>query len=470
VSGSSGPAARTGGSALSGVSDVEPSIFLAFHLPNAATWLYFSLILTVALFFQFGRVFSLRNLDLLTLFLLAPGLLLLMEAHTRLAAGDPAAAEVGRREVVLAYSWLLAGSAYWFVRAILDLALVRRPAASPNVNTPGLGWLGVALFVCLTAVAVQRTGDAIVPGPVGTRPLPIEQFQDGATALAQQTQAGPGRASPAEVRFWVERSLAMGSHLAIAVGLLMIGWKHFQDTTAGVALGTLYLLLPYTAFHIGQFHLVWPAAFVTWAVFCYRRPVLSGWLLGLGAGSAFVPLLLFPLWVGFYARRGAGRFALAFALALGVSLGVIGLVMWWDGWLAAGLSAANLAEWLPWKRAAAESLWTGVHGAYRLPIFVLYVAFLVGISFWPSPKNLSHLVSLSAAVLIGVQFWHADRGGVYVLWYLPLVLLMVFRPNLTGHQPPLIEPGDGRVLKWAGAAWRRVRPARGTTATNELAV
>ena len=94
------------------------------------------------------------------------------------------------------------------------------------------------------------------------------------------------------------------------------------------------------------------------------------------------------------------------------------------------------------------------------------VAFLAAVAVWPSPKNLSHLIALSAAVLIGVQFWHADRGGAYVLWYLPLVLLMVFRPNLSAAEPP--EPGTGLMARWAGAAWRRVRP--GPPPPKELAV
>lgn len=446
---------------------MEPSIFLSFHLPNAATWLYFSLILTVALFFQFTRLLSLRNLDLLTLFLLAPGFLLLQEAHILIAEGGDRAAR-GHREIAFGYSWLLAGSGYWFGRALVDLVLVRRPASSPNLNTAGLGWLGLALFVCLTAVAVRRTGEAITPGPVGSRPIPIEQVQDGATRVVQQTRAGAGQgASPDEVRFWVERSLATTCHLAVALGLVAVGVRHFQDLTTGMALGTLYLLLPYTAIHIGQFHLVWPAAFITWAVFCYRRPVVSGWLLGLAAGTTFFPVSLFPLWVGFYARRGAGRFALSFALAFGVSLGVMAVALWWEGWLTSGLTPAALSDWLPWKRPQAESIWTGIHGAYRLPIFVLYVAFLIGVAIWPSPKNLSHLVALSAAVLIGAQFWHADRGGMYVLWYLPLVLLMVFRPNLSGHEPPAVEPGG--MFRWAGAAWRRVRHG-GSGTSKELAV
>lgn len=439
---------------------MEPSIFLLFNLPNAATWFYFSAILTVALFFQFSGVLSVRNLDLLSLFLLVPGFLLLQEAGTLGLAGDKGGAA---RERAAGYVWLLAGSGYWLARAVVDLALVRRPALRPNLSAPGLGFLGVALFVCLCAVAVRPAGEAVVEGPVGARPVPIEQFRNGATEVVQHAQAG----SPAAVRFWVERGLALACHLAVVLGLLFIGWQHFGDLTAGMAAGTLYLLVPYTAYHIGQFHLAWPAAFITWAVYCYRRPTLSGWLLGIAAGTAFVPLWLVPLWVGFYAGRGAGRFAGAFLSSLGLSLAIVGGALWWDGSLFPGLTAEAASDWLPWRRTAGEGLWAGVHGAYRLPVFLVFVAFSLVLAVWPSPKNLSHLIALSAAVLLGVQFWHPDRGGVYVLWYLPLVLLMVFRPTLSAHEPPVVVSGEGRVLRWA---WRQVGYGRGTATSKELAV
>src|SRR3954447_18409413 len=56
---------------------VSASIFFEFNLPNATTWFYFSFLLAVALFFKFGRLLSIRNWDIVTLFLLVPGLLLL---------------------------------------------------------------------------------------------------------------------------------------------------------------------------------------------------------------------------------------------------------------------------------------------------------------------------------------------------------------------------------------------------------
>src|SRR5215470_3027299 len=58
------------------------SIFFDFNLPNATTWFYFSLLLAVALFFKFTRLLSVRNWDVVTLFLLVPGLLLIQEAYS----------------------------------------------------------------------------------------------------------------------------------------------------------------------------------------------------------------------------------------------------------------------------------------------------------------------------------------------------------------------------------------------------
>src|SRR3954447_24667378 len=57
------------------------SIFLDFNLPNPTTWFYFSGLLAVALFFKFSRLLSMRNLDVLTLFLFMPGLLLLAQGN-----------------------------------------------------------------------------------------------------------------------------------------------------------------------------------------------------------------------------------------------------------------------------------------------------------------------------------------------------------------------------------------------------
>src|ERR1700722_19794140 len=105
----------------------DTSIFLDINLPNPTTWFYFSGLLAMALFFKFSRLLSMRNLDVLTLYLFMPGFLLLVEG------GDHA---------FFGYLWLMIASLYFLVRCLLDLTLVRRPALGSNLNLPGLAWLG----------------------------------------------------------------------------------------------------------------------------------------------------------------------------------------------------------------------------------------------------------------------------------------------------------------------------------------
>ena len=51
---------------------------------DPTTWVYLSSLLLIGLFFKFGRVWSVRNLDLILLILLGPGLLIIYQAQTGL--------------------------------------------------------------------------------------------------------------------------------------------------------------------------------------------------------------------------------------------------------------------------------------------------------------------------------------------------------------------------------------------------
>src|SRR5438309_10436614 len=64
------------------------SVFLDFNLPNSTTWFYFSWLLAMALFFKFSRLPSVRNVGVVTLFLLVPGLLFLQQARPTLSPPD----------------------------------------------------------------------------------------------------------------------------------------------------------------------------------------------------------------------------------------------------------------------------------------------------------------------------------------------------------------------------------------------
>jgi len=378
------------------------------------------------------------------------------------------------------YLWLLAASGYFLVRCIFDLTLVRRPALSPNLNFRGLVWLAGALFVSLIAVAARPANSQTRHGE--KPPKQREAASGSIDPMRRQVEKvileqAPPVVDQESLEVWVERGLTVLCHLAIALGLILIGWRHFEDLHAGMAAATFYLLLPYTYLlmprtdlGVGRWDHAWPMALMIWMVLVYRRPTLAGIFLGLAAGTVFFPALVFPLWLSFYRRRGALRFGLAFVVSAGLCLAIIGLVLWLNDALPRTLvSSWNLSAWLPWKRPDVEmpGLWQGKssHWAYRIPIFLAYAAFVGTTAFWPSPKNLGHVLALTTALLIGIQFWYADQGGVYVLWYLPLLLLLVFRPNLSACQPQ--PPGPDwlarlgrRLMLLARRSLRLVRPVR----------
>jgi hypothetical protein len=441
------------------------SIFLDFRLPNATTWFYFSFLLAIALFFKFTRLLSVRNWDVVSLFFLVPGLLLIQQAHlTAPLTAEPL--ETSKRVLWFGYLWLMAGSCYFLVRCMFDLALEGRPALQPNLNLSGLAWLAGALFVCLVAVAIRHQEGA--PQTVGRGSAALEQAQHQLEALVDQRTNAAEVIPGFDTQVWVRCTLAVICHLAVVVGLVFIGRRHYQDGHAGMAMATFYLLLPYTAIHVGQIHHVLPSALLIWAVAAYRWPVLSGVLLGLAAGGVYFPALVFPVWLSFYWRRGMGRFAGAFFLAAGLTLAVTCTVLWFQGDLRQSLRALlALSDWQPWKTPTTEGFWlwihgTGVHWAYRIPVFIAYLAFGLTTGFWPSPKNLAHLLALSAAALIGIQFWYADQGGVYVLWYLPLLLLLAFRPNLADRRPRVIVTETDWLSRFGRAIGRAaIRLVRG---------
>jgi hypothetical protein len=427
------------------------SIFLNLNLPNATTWFYFSALLAVALFFKFSRLLSVRNLDLVMMFLSVPGLLLLAEGGANVRAG---------------YIWLMGATAYFFTRCIVDLALVRRPALSPNLNLAGLAWLAGTLYVSLVAVAARHPDERSADGAAEREDRSPTVIDEGLKSVIRTSKVPVVVNAEGGEGIWVERALTLACHLSIVAGLILIGWRHFQDVHAGMAAATFYLLLPYThllmpgrAPQVGRWDHTWPTALMIWAILAYRRPTVSGCLLGLAAGSVFFPVVTFPAWFSFYWGRGSRRFGLAFALSAGLCLAMVsGLLLAEKESLRGLQSAWSLAGWLPWKQPPVNTVavWQGpdwsIHWAYRLPVFLMYATFLLATLLWPSPKNLAHVLALSSAALLGLEFWYADRGGVHVLWYLPFLLLLTFRPNLATSQPQPPRADD-----WLGRMGRRLR-------------
>ena len=77
------------------------------------------------------------------------------------------------------------------------------------------------------------------------------------------------------------RVMAILSQLAIVIGLVFVGMRHFDNIKTGIAVATLYLLLPYTAMWTGSVTHALPGALLVWAVVMYRRPLVAGAMIGL---------------------------------------------------------------------------------------------------------------------------------------------------------------------------------------------
>ncbi|QDU62317.1 hypothetical protein Pan216_31840 [Planctomycetes bacterium Pan216] len=517
------------------------SVFTEFERLNGTTWLYLSFILMVTVYFRFPRFFSLRNWDLVTLFLFVPGLLATTTgANFFLRPPDegaisPSTIESVMRVVHQGYLWLFAVTGYFLARSLFDLLLVRRPRIEPNLNLSGLACLAVALFGFMTYEIMVKAPDPSgrasaleaarllgvsdeesedetkaakkpdEPG-VSTKDSPSEKpiapkatSADDSTPpekdkaeepddvakeveesndLAQKVEESNDLAQKVEVpisngesshpavsilmrpvvagvksvadqipseeavtRFQLEVAVARGTvlscHVLVLLALVLIGSQHFNSVSTGMGMATLYLMLPLTAINIEKLDHLLPAVFIVWAVYWFRYPIISGSLFGL-AGVFFYPLFLVPLWIGFYGRAGGKRFLIAFLIASAA----LWIAIWFLDPVRSFLEVwISSVVWKAWYfQPSPNSFWSSSTHWYRLPIFVLFVFMFIALGFWPKEKNLADLIALSTALILALQFWYADRGGTYIHWYLPLLLLMIFRPNLSNILAPTYPP------------------------------
>jgi len=474
-------------------------ILFQYHKIHPATWVYVSSLLMIGLFFRFNRFWSVRNLDLVLLILLAPGLLMVNEALRLGSQSTPPSAAADEASLAsdaalsadqlastaadalgispqnLAYTgylWLFAVSGVWLVRLLLDPTMVRRPLLEPNLSNGGLIFIGVALFAFLMANVVTsklsaddlsgaRGAQNIVKGvdTTGDKDQPEDYRQHGPgfylihllPTIPTSPFIPPNIEHPDKAFEFVAKLTAIVSHLVVVAALVTIGYWHFENIRMGLGAGMLYLMLPYTAQMTGHVDHVLPAALLLWAIVLYRRPAMAGIFLGLAIAVFYYPLFLLPLWISFYWQRGLARFLTGGGVAIAVMIVSLMFVSkdlesFWHKF------QPMFALWIP-KTAGLGGIWgLGWDPWYRLPVIAGCGALAGGLAIWPAHKNLGTLLSCSAAMMVAVQFWHGYGvgGGMYMAWYLPLLLMTVFRPNLE----------DRVALTVLGEGWFTKRRAR----------
>jgi hypothetical protein len=294
-----------------------------------------------------------------------------------------------------------------------------------------MSFMGLALFLFLMTNVISsgpRLG-----GPIGD----VAQYTRMDRLIEYFGDRGPGYVVLSQLPLSANRTMAVVAHSAIIIGMVLIGVWHFENLTNGIGAAMLYLMLPYTTQMTGRIDHFLPAALLLWAILCYRRPLLSGLFLGAAAGCIYYPLFLLPLWLGFYQQRGWVMFILGVLLAL--SLLSIPLIF----------SPSSSGIWSDLQRMFGllypaqkdlEGIWNdragGFDPLYRLPVMATFAALSCSMALWPAHKNLASLISCSAAIMLAAQFWHGWGGGLFMAWFLPLTLLVFFRPNLEDRVAP----------------------------------
>ena len=424
-------------------------IILRGYSVNEPTWFYLSTLLILAVFFRFGRFWSLRNLDIVVLLLVTPGLLLVKE---------PSFEPFG-------YAWLFSATGCLLVRLFCDGFFHRRPRLEQNLNTAGLTFLGVAAFAFLMTKVVTEAPPHSTVETV-RRAEQILRLEDATTSQTPQdkqdaneeAQAGPAvpllttpvvppsklvasndsgvKRSDASFERIAARSVAVLAHFAVVLGLIVFGRRHLGDTETGLAMASMYLLLPGTAYDVGKVIHVLPAALIVWAVVSYRLPMVAGALMGLACGSLFFPFFLLPLWALFYRGRGAFRFVLALLIVAAIL--AASLVLTSANTYSFTRQIIGSVDWnaLQFRGAEGQGFWTTHDENYRIPVVTGFLVMLMFLSIWPRRKNLEHLLAHSTAIVVGIQLWYPRQGGVYLLWYLPMLLMVVFRPRIAHLVPP----------------------------------
>lgn len=400
-------------------------ILFEFQL-SPTTWAYVSALMTIGVYFKFHRFWSVRNLDLVALIAFSPGLLLIFHG---LVKNMPVLVQGG-------YVWLFGVSGFFLIRLLVDPVMVRRPLLEPNLSASGLTFTGASLLVFLMANVImnpqERLEYQLAEQPVVSEATPgylplLKLATVSEKVLTEVDKTHTESYRRALFTLAMARALVILAHLALVLGVILMGYRHFGNIHTGVAAASLYLLLFYSSQMTGRLDHVIPAALLVWAVVMYRRPIVSGIFLGLAAALIYYPLFLLPLWCGFYWHRGLVRFSVAVAAVLVV---MTALLLSWAGTAEYPEAVRHMFGLVGFAAANVSGFWAQHAPVFRIPVAAAFVALCVSLALWPAQKNLGTLLSCSAAVMLGSQFWHVPQGGLYMAWYLPLLILTVFRPNL----------------------------------------
>ena len=232
--------------------------------------------------------------------------------------------------------------------------------------------------------------------------------------------------------------------LACLGGLWLAG-RRLRGPRLGLLLAYLWLACPFTLLAVNSgSNDALVGALVLGAFLLARRPLARGALIGVAGLTKFAPLALAPL----FAAHGGGGRAVARTLAgTGAATALLlAVVIATDGGLgglwerAIGYQAGRDSPFSVWG-------WYGLPGP-QLAVQVAAVALALAVAFVPRRRDDVSLAALAAAVLLALQLGVSHWFYLYVVWFLPLVLIA----GLAAHGEPVTGRAAGRARSTPPAA------------------
>jgi hypothetical protein len=342
-----------------------------------------------------------------------------------------------------------------------------RDRAGPLIPVLPVRWLAIGALVLVCArialnVADSRVIDIGVAGVVGADHIANgRELYDGAFApgvgIRGDVYAPLNYLAyvPFEAVFpwhgeWGDvpaaHAAAIAFDLLTALGLLALGRRlrpGEQGRTLGVALAFGWLAYPFTLYTMNanaNDSLI--AAIVVGAMLVLASPPARGAMVALGSGAKFGPAALAPLFAtgtGERRWRSAAIFAIAFlavsALLVLPFLPDGGPRELYDRTL--GYQASRSSPFSVWGLAPSLDF---LRPLARAGAIVLAVA----VALWPRRKTPAQVAALAAAVLIAVQLGATHWFYFYVVWFLPLVLVVLFvaQRGVLSRSPSEAAPGS----------------------------
>ena len=234
------------------------------------------------------------------------------------------------------------------------------------------------------------------------------------------------------------KAAAIAFDLLTLLGLLVLGRRLRAGPAGwglGVALAYGWAANPYSLYVLqSNANDSAVAMLLVWALVALSLPAVRGALLAMAVAAKFSPAALVPLFARGISPPGA-RAVGVFAAAVTVVLAAAFLPFLPDGGFreiydrTVGYQLSRESPFSVWgQKDGLEPL----HTALKVAAALLAIA----VAFVPRRRTLPQVAALGAAVVIAVQLVVTHWFYLYVVWFLPFVLVALFAPlALRGREP-----------------------------------